>query len=245
MLPALANANLSADQPVETPDQVLAAYHAHQQPTGRGNVTFTRAARLFLRRWPQVRDWETEPLTVQLQANSATRPFLTFLLVSGRLHPGWDYLVHRKFSAIWRDLPGTRIGADIDAFITAARAPGFSQRVASAMASQVMARVLFATGKPLAQVTHTDFDALTAAGTSRQATTGRTWKHYRTTATATKTVLFHMGVLPALPASPQQRWPFTRRLAGVPRSPSSTMPNTAGGTPKQTATADSSTNSTP
>ncbi len=45
MLPALANANHSPDQPNETPDQVLAAFHAHQQRTGRGNATFTRVNR--------------------------------------------------------------------------------------------------------------------------------------------------------------------------------------------------------
>lgn len=113
--------------------------------------------------------------------------------------------MHRKFSAIWRDLPGTVIGQDIEEFIAAAGAAGYSQRVSSAMASQVMARLLFATGKRLHEITDADFDALRVAGMARQADTGRTWKHYRATATATRTVLFHMGVLPALPAPTQQQ----------------------------------------
>lgn len=188
-----------SDTPVESPAKVLTAYHAHQGMTGRGNTSFTRSARAFLRRWPAPRTWEHETLAVQLSANASTRPFITFLLVTGRIHPGWEYLVHRKFSSIWRDVPGTSIGADLQDFITAARSCGYSQRVAHAMASQVMARVLFATGKPLTELAHADFDALTTAGVTRQATTGRTWKHYRGCATATKTVLFHMGVLPALP----------------------------------------------
>lgn len=153
---------------------------------------------------------------MQLSANSGTRPFITFLLVTGRLHPGWDYLVHRKFSSLWRDVPGTAIGADLQTFITGARSCGYTERVASAMASQVIARLLFATGKPLAQMTHDDFAALTAAGIARQEQTGRTWKHYRGTATGAKRVLFHLGILPALPVSFEQRWPFARRLAAVP-----------------------------
>ena len=165
---------------------------------------------------PHVRDWESEPLTVQLSAETGTRPFITFLLVTGRLHPRWEYLVHRKFSSIWRDLPGTVIGQDIEQFITAARTIGYTERVASAMASQVMARVLFATGKRLTEVTHDDFTALAAAGQARQQATGRTWKHYRGTATATKTVLYHHGILPALPDPWLQRQPFTGRLAAVP-----------------------------
>ncbi len=46
--------------------------------------------------------------------------------------------------------------------------------------------------------------------------TGRTWKHYRGCAAATKTVLYHLGVLPTLPLPWEQRWPFARRLAAVP-----------------------------
>ena len=212
---AAVNAKLVEPQS-ESPSEVLAAYRAHQAHTGRGNTAFTSCARAFLRRWPHVRDWEHEVLAVQLSANSGTRPFITFLLVTGRLHPGWEYLVHRKFSSIWRDVPGTLIGQDLDAFLAAARSCGYSERVASAMASQVVARVLFATGKRLADLAHDDFDDLAAAGAARQAATGRTWKHYRATATAAKTVLFHLGVLPALPTPFEQRWPFARRLAHVP-----------------------------
>ena len=168
----------------ESPAQVLAAYQAHHARTGRGNTAFTYWAKTFLRRWPVVRDWEHEPLKVQLSANSGTRPFIMFLLVTGRLHPGWEYLVHRKFSSIWRDVPGTIIGQDLDTFIAAARGCGYSQRVASAMASQVIARVLFATGPRLGDLGHDDFEALAVAGAARQAATGRTWKHYRATAAA-------------------------------------------------------------
>lgn len=215
MLPALVNATPS-EHVLESPEGLLAAFHTHQGMTGRGNSAFTSAARSFLRRWPAVQDWAGEPLEAQLAASNATRPFITFLLVTGRLQPSWAYLVHRKFSSIWRDLPGTLIGADVEEFITAARAVGYTQRVASAMASQVIARVLFATGKRLSEVTDEDFHALAIAGAARQRATGRTWKHYRATATATRTVLYHHGILPALPTPWLQRHPFTRRVAAVP-----------------------------
>ncbi|MBK8755703.1 MAG: hypothetical protein IPM08_00795 [Actinomycetales bacterium] len=94
------NATPTTEPRTESPAQVLAAYHAHQGMTGRGNSAFTTAAHSFLRRWPAVQAWAQEPLRVQLAANTATHPFITFLLVTGRLHPGWDYLVHRKFSSL-------------------------------------------------------------------------------------------------------------------------------------------------
>ena len=75
------------------------------------------------------------------------------------------------------------------------------------MASQVIARVLFATGKRLTDrsPTTTSTPSPSPARAREQAATGRTWKHYRATATATKTVLYHLGILPALPEPWQQR----------------------------------------
>ena len=88
---AAANATSSSSPTTgEPPAAVLAAYRAHQGRTGRGNSAYATAARSFLRRWPDVREWTVEPLDVQLRADGATRPFITFLLVTGRLHPDWD-----------------------------------------------------------------------------------------------------------------------------------------------------------
>lgn len=74
----------------ESPAGVLAAYAEHQSLTGRGNTAYNTAARTFLRRWPQVQSWAEVPLDRQLAANGATRPFITFLMVSRRLRPGYD-----------------------------------------------------------------------------------------------------------------------------------------------------------
>jgi hypothetical protein len=38
----------------------------------------------------------------RLSACSAARPLITFLLLHGHLRPGYDYLLERKFSTLWR-----------------------------------------------------------------------------------------------------------------------------------------------
>lgn len=104
-------------------------------------------------------------------------------------------------------MPGTLIGDDLAEFITAARACGYSERTSSAMASQVLARLLFATGKRLHALTDEDFDALSAAGVARQQATGRTWRHYRGCASATRTVLFHHRSFPRYRPPPRHPGP--------------------------------------
>lgn len=201
MLPAIVNA--PAAEPVgESAASVLAAYAAHQSLTGRGNTAYATAARSFLRRWPQVQTWAEVPLGRQLEANGATRPFITFLMVSRRLHPGYDYLLARKLSSFWRDLTGSPLQADLDRFVAAAGELGFSKRQGSAVASQVIARLLIETGRGLDALTEADLADLADAGARRQKRTGRTWKHYRGAAHTARQVLFHLGTLdsPAPPA---------------------------------------------
>ena len=111
MLPAPTNVIFADRLAGETPGEVLDAFVSHLARTGRRNPNTMRAAAAFLHRWPDVTAWAREPINLQLEATAATRAFLNFLLVTGRVHPSWDYLVHRKFSSLWRDLPGTRIGA--------------------------------------------------------------------------------------------------------------------------------------
>jgi len=38
---------------------------------------------------------------------------VTFLMVSGRLRPDYDYLLARKFSSLWREVIGTGLEADL------------------------------------------------------------------------------------------------------------------------------------
>jgi len=132
----------------ETPAAIYTAYLVHLQRRDRGNTAYTQAARSFLRRWPQVQSWADIPLETQLAANCSTRPFVTFLMVSGRLRPGYDYLVCRKLSSLWHELTDSRLEPDLDQFISAALELGFTQRVASAIGSQIIARLLIQTGRP-------------------------------------------------------------------------------------------------
>jgi len=105
----------------EPPASILAAYAAHRARSGRGNILCYRAARSFLRRWPDVQAWASLPLPLRLAAYHNTRPFVTFLMVSRRLRPGWDYLMARKLSSFWRDLDGSALQLDLDRFMAAAR----------------------------------------------------------------------------------------------------------------------------
>jgi hypothetical protein len=173
----LASVNAPAAEP--GPLALREGYAAHLACRGRGNVAYERAARAFLRRWPDVQAWAGLPLRQRLAAGSATRPFVTFLMVSGWLRPGYDYLVARKLSSLWRDVVGTRLDDELARFIAAARQLGFTQRQASAVASQIIARLLIQTGRALDGLTEDDLGELIAACRDRQARSGAGWKHYR------------------------------------------------------------------
>jgi integrase len=210
MLPATVSAPAA-----EPPPSILAAYSDHRDRSGRGNILCYRAARQFVHRWPDVQDWAGLPLRRRLAADHNLRPFITFLMVSRRLRPGWDYLVSRKLSSFWRDLDGSALQPDLDTFMNAARELGFSQRVASAVASQIIARLLIQTGRDLDELTEHDLTDLVAACRARHAATGRGWKHYRSALHTARQVLFHLQVLDS-PAPPAQvMLPLETRMAGV------------------------------
>src|ERR1017187_9317155 len=98
MLPATASA------PAPDPAALHAAYLGPLQRTGRGNTAYWTAARTFFARWPDPAAWAADSLDVRLSANRATRPLITFLMLHGHLQPGYDYLLERKFSSLWRGL---------------------------------------------------------------------------------------------------------------------------------------------
>src|SRR5690349_2200093 len=114
-----------------------AVYCDHLAATGRGNTSYFQAARVFFRRWPDPQAWAGEPLPVRLAAGSATRPIITFLMLHGGLRPGYDYLLERKLSPIWREIKGSPLAGDLEAFLGAAAELGFTERVRFATGSQV------------------------------------------------------------------------------------------------------------
>lgn len=84
------------------------------------------------------------------------------------LRPGYDYLLERKLSSIWREVQDSSLAADLDRFMTAAADLGFTERVRFATGSQVPVRLLIQTGRRLEQLTPADLNEFTAACRDRQ-----------------------------------------------------------------------------
>jgi integrase len=208
-------ATASAPSP---PDRGLAeAWAAHLASTGRGNVAYQRAAQRFFAAWPHPQAWAGQPLSVRLAADDHTTVLVGFLMLHGHLRPGYDYLLARKLAGLWRELSGGGMAGDIEQFLAAAIELGYSAAVAKGVASQVLARLLIQTGRPLRQLTAADLDALSAAVQARETGRGQRLRHYRHAMHAARAVLFHLGVLPAAPPVPAGRRPHevTDRLRGV------------------------------
>jgi integrase len=190
------------------------AYVEYLVRTGRGNTAYWTAARSFFARWPDPAAWAAEPLPVRLAANGSTRPLITFLILHGGPRPGYDYLLERKFSSIWREVDGCQVGADLGVFLSTAAQLGFSERVRLATASQVPARLLIQTGRPLNRLTSHDLDAFTDACIEREERTGKSWRHYEAAVSNTRRVLFHLQVL-STPAATASGVTFADRLRGA------------------------------
>src|SRR5665811_601583 len=198
---------------VPSPD-LHAAYLDHLASTGRGNVPYYRAARVFFERWPDPQAWAAEPLEVRLSAASATRSIITFLMLHHQLAPGYDYLLDRKFSSIWREIKGSPLAGDMERFMSAAAELGFTERVRFATGSQVPVRLLIQTGRRLEQFTMADLAEFTNACDDRQQRTGKGHSHYLAAVNNAQRVLFHLGVLDELPRSGGPV-PFAERLDQV------------------------------
>jgi hypothetical protein len=141
-----APASVAADttarlRPAAHRGRLLADYQAGLAGRGRGNRCYHEAAARFLARWPRPQAFADQPLHVMLAADSATRPFITFLLLHDLLRPGYDYLVARKFAALVDLARGTRLEPDLTGFGQAAAGLGFSTLMQSRAAERVLARL--------------------------------------------------------------------------------------------------------
>lgn len=191
-----------------------AAYLDYLAGSGRGNTAYWQAARVFFRRWPDPQRWAHQPLEARLSAGSATRPIITFLMLHRVLRPGYDYLLERKLSSIWREIKDSPLGSDLQRFMVAATELGFTERVRFATGSQVPARLLIQTGRRLDQLMIADLDVFTAACHERHERTGTDHKHYLAAVSNTQRVLFHLGIVDQLPRCGGPV-PFAERLAEV------------------------------
>src|SRR3954452_24335858 len=155
-----------------------AAYLDHLAASGRGNTAYWQAARVFFRRWPDPQRWADQPLTAMLSAGSATRPIITFLMLHRVLRPGYDYLLERKLSSIWREIKDSPLAPDLDRFMATAAELAVTERVRFATGSQRRGRLLIQTGRRLNLLTIAALDAFTAACHDRHERTGTAHKHY-------------------------------------------------------------------
>ncbi len=192
----------------------MAAYLERLHATGRGNVAYERAARKFFRTWPDPQAWAAQPLADRLAADSATRPIITFLMLHHGLHPGYDYLLERKLSSVWREIDGSPLQVQIDRFLTAAQDLGFTMRVRLATGSQVPVRLLIQTGRRIEELAQEDLDEFAEACHQRSRRIGTSHRHYLSAISNTQTVLFHLGVVDGPPRSGGPV-PLEQRLAQV------------------------------
>ncbi len=193
---------------------VHAGYLDSLRRSGRGNPAYLWAARVFFKRWPDPRQWAAEPLATRLSAGSSTRPIITFLMLHRALRPGYDYLLERKLSSIWREIKDSPLGPDLDRFMTAAAELGFTERVRFATGSQVPVRLLIQTGRTLDRLTVADLAEFRAACRDRQRRTGKGHHHYLAALSNAQRVLFHLGIVDELPRCGGPV-PFAERLAEV------------------------------
>src|SRR6266508_718499 len=191
-----------------------AGYLDSLRRSGRGNPAYLWAARVFFKRWPDPRQWAAEPLATRLSAGSSTRPIITFLMLHRALRRGYDYLLERKLSSIWREIKDSPLGPDLDRFMTAAAELGFTERVRFATGSQVPVRLLIQTGRTLDRLTVADLAEFRAACRDRQRRTGKGHHHYLAALSNAQRVLFHLGIVDELPRCGGPV-PFAERLAEV------------------------------
>jgi integrase len=201
--------------PGADPRPLLAGYRRHLDRTGRGNASYWQAARVFFSRWPDPAMWAAEPLETRLSAGPATRPLITFLLLHGHLRPGYDYLLERKFSTLWRELEGSPLAGDLARFLDAAQQLGFSERHRVATASQATARLLIQAGRSMDDLTTADLDEFAAACRDREQRTGDSQHHYAMALQHAQRVLFHLQVLPEPPPRPGGQASLPGRMAGI------------------------------
>lgn len=114
-----------------------AAYLDYLSRTGRETPRTQQRPGRFFKRWRNPQQWAAEPLQVRWSAGSATGPIITFLMLHQGLRPGYDYLLERKLSSIWREVQDSPLTADLDRFMTAATDLEFTERVRFAAGSQM------------------------------------------------------------------------------------------------------------
>ncbi len=196
---------------------LVAAYGRWLEAGGRGSRCYRDAAWAFLGRWPDPVAFAAEPLAVQLALGSAQRPFVTFLMLTGRLRPGYDYLAHRKIGGLIAQARRSVFATHLSRFTTAATDLDYGGHIVKRSAERVVLRLLIQTGRPLSELTTGDLDELAAAFRRCAEAKGnrRAWANDRSLVHAAHRVLFHLGILHVPPEDPRHRPGLAGHYSGV------------------------------
>lgn len=197
---------------------VVVEYESWLAADGRGSACYRNAAWAFLGRWNDLAGFAVEPLHRQLAVGVSQRPFVTFLMLTGRLRPGYDYLAHRKIGGLLAQAARSVFAADLTRFTTAATDLDYSGHVVKRTAERVVLRLLIQTGRSLDQLTTADLDELAAAfrrqGQAKDNRSG--WRNDQGLIYATHQVLFHHGILDTPPPDRRHRAGLGGYCHGVP-----------------------------
>ncbi len=152
--------------------ELVADYEAWLAVDGHGSLSYRNAVWSFLARWPDPAGFADEPLEVQQSLGVAQRPFVTYLMATGRLRPGYGYLT-RKIGGLLTQAGRGPLAGEITTFTTAATELDYSRHTVRCVTERVIVRLLIQTGRPLAQLHAADLDELAAALHRRARTNGK------------------------------------------------------------------------
>ncbi|RNL48645.1 integrase [Arthrobacter oryzae] len=210
MLPADAN-----NPRAEDPALVVAEYRDYLASRGHGSMPAFSAARTFMARWPVPEDWLGEPLEMRWETRHHTTPFILFLMLTGRIHGDYGYLLETRLTNILSACAGQTLETDLLFFLDKARTLGFSERVSRAMTTGIVARILLHRGGPLSAVGAGDLEEVEAACRAREQRSGRSAHPYLVLSADVRRVLFHAELMAEPPPKPDTRRSFTQRMETV------------------------------
>lgn len=150
---------------------LIAGYQVWLAVDRHGSRAYRNAAGAFLGRWPDPAGFADEPLATQVSVTVSQRPFVTYLMVTGRLRPGYDYLA-RKIGGLLAQAGRGPLAADLASFTAAATDPDYSGHSTRCSAGRIIVRLLIQTGRPLPkcpQATSTNWPPRCADATTRPA----------------------------------------------------------------------------
>jgi len=186
---------------------LVAEFESWLAAGGRGSRSYRDAAWAFLGRWNDPAAFAAEPLERQLALTSSQRSFVTFLMLTGRLRPGYDFLAHRKLGGLLARGRRSVFAADLTRFTAAATDLDYSGHIVKRSAERVVLRLLIQTGRQLGKLTTGDLSELAAAcqrsGEAKGNESG--WRNDRELIFATHQVLFHLGIFDTPPEHPLRR----------------------------------------